>query len=133
MRRAQRFPPQPSAVAAARRFAAEVLSGRDPELIEAGQLMISELTTNCVRHAEGGFEVTIALSGEEVRVDVRDYSPGQPAMQSPRTDAPSGRGLRIVDVLSRRWGVRHEAAGKTVWFTLADPSRTPTPGPNPPR
>jgi hypothetical protein len=43
-------------------------------------------------------------------------------MRSPSPEDVSGRGLRIVDLLAARWGVRYDAnAGKTVWFTLTAP------------
>ena len=42
-------------------------------------------------------------------------------MRSPKPTDPSGRGLKIIDMLSAEWGVDHRAAaGKTVWFTVAD-------------
>ncbi len=42
-------------------------------------------------------------------------------MRSPRPTDPSGRGLKIIDMLSAEWGVDHRAAtGKTVWFVVPD-------------
>ncbi len=42
-------------------------------------------------------------------------------MRSPEPTDPSGRGLKIIDMLSARWGVEPEPAeGKTVWFTISD-------------
>jgi hypothetical protein len=59
-----------------------------------------------------------------VRVEVRDTASGQPAMRSPGPEDTSGRGLRIVDMLAARWGVRYASGeGKTVWFTLTEPAR----------
>jgi hypothetical protein len=48
-------------------------------------------------------------------------------MRSPSPEDVSGRGLRIVDLLAARWGVRYDAdAGKTVWFTLTAPRSAET-------
>jgi hypothetical protein len=42
-------------------------------------------------------------------------------MRSPKPTDPSGRGLKIIDMLSGGWGVQSEAdEGKTVWFTICD-------------
>ncbi len=38
-----------------------------------------------------------------------------------REDDPAaldGRGLRLLDLLSSRWGVRPDPPGKVVWFEL---------------
>jgi hypothetical protein len=86
--------------------------------------MVSELATNCIRHVKTGFQLTIRRTRREIRVEVTDHGGGTPAMRSPGPDDPTGRGLRIVDMLSERWGVDHERrGGKTVWFTLG-PSTT---------
>lgn len=118
------FDCRPQAVTAARRFVRETLSGEAPELIDAAELMTSELTSNCVRHAGTGFEVSVRTrgGGEEIRVEVRDSGGGQPRALSPGPEEPSGRGLMIVEAMSESWGVEHGGGGKTVWFTLA---RTP--------
>ena len=103
----------------ARRFAAGLVSDGRPELRETIELMVSELATNCVRHVNASFEVSIERNGDSYHVEVRDEGGGRPAMRSPSPEDVSGRGLRIVDLLAARWGVRYDAnAGKTVWFTL---------------
>ena len=52
-------------------------------------------------------------------------------MRSPKPTDASGRGLKIVDMLSARWGVQSRAtAGKTVWFMISDagaPAGEPSP------
>lgn len=106
----------------ARRFASGLVTGGPPELRETIELMVSELATNCVRHVNASFEVSVERSGDSYHVEVRDEGGGRPAMRSPSPEDVSGRGLRIVDLLAARWGVRYDAdAGKTVWFTLTAP------------
>lgn len=121
MKGVRNFECQPQAVTAARRFIRETLSGQDADVIDAAELMTSELTSNCVRHAGTGFEVSVRTrgEGEEIRVEVRDNGGGQPRALSPGPEEPSGRGLMIVQALSESWGVERGDGGKTVWFTLA--------------
>ncbi len=124
MRRTRTFPADPQSVPAARRFATEALADTPLEARQAVELMVSELATNCIRHVKTSFHLTIRRTPEEIRVEVEDRGGGTPTMRSPGPDEPSGRGLRIVDMLSERWGVDHKTpGGKTVWFTL---TRTPT-------
>jgi anti-sigma regulatory factor (Ser/Thr protein kinase) len=119
MRRTRAFPADRQSVTAARRFATEVLVGTPSDLLESVELMVSELATNCVRHVKTTFELMILRTAQEIRVEVTDHGGGIPAMRSPGPEDPSGRGLRIVDMLSERWGVAHRSIpGKTVWFTL---------------
>jgi anti-sigma regulatory factor (Ser/Thr protein kinase) len=115
---ARRFRCQPEAVTAARRFVRDVLSDRPPELVDAAELMASELATNCVRHANTGFEMTIHSDGQ-IRVEVRDTGEGRPRLLSPTPREISGRGLRIVAAMSDAWGVIPASNGKAVWFTLS--------------
>jgi anti-sigma regulatory factor (Ser/Thr protein kinase) len=95
-----------------------VLRGHPPAHVDAVELMVSELATNSVKHAHSDFKVSISDSRGEIRVEVRDTGRGQPVLRFPAPTEPSGRGLRIVEVLSRAWGTVDSPHGKTVWFTL---------------
>jgi two-component sensor histidine kinase len=92
------------------------------EGVELVALMLSELATNAVQHARTEFVVDITLTREasryRVRVGVTDQSPDLPVLPEPATDAPHGRGLRIVESLADAWGIeiRRGHPGKTVWF-----------------
>jgi anti-sigma regulatory factor (Ser/Thr protein kinase) len=124
MRRMRTFPAIPQSVHAARRFATDTLSTSPASTVEAVELMVSELATNCIRHERTSFHITILGSTQEIRVEVTDSGSGTPTMRSPGPDEPSGRGLQIVDMLSDSWGVEPEnPSGKTVWFTM--PAATP--------
>jgi serine/threonine-protein kinase RsbW len=114
------FSRAPESVGAARRFATEALAHTTAEVIDAVELMVSELATNCIRHANSAFDMTLVHSHDEIRVEVTDRSVGTPTMRSPGPEEPTGRGLQIVNLLSERWGVEHRlATGKTVWFTIS--------------
>jgi anti-sigma regulatory factor (Ser/Thr protein kinase) len=126
MTRARNFRCRPEAVPAARRYVREQLQGQSDAVVEAAELMASELATNCVRHAGTDFELAVR-KGAEVRVEVRDTGGGRPVPRSPGAHDPSGRGLRIVEAMSDAWGVIDGADGKTVWFSLRDAARVPAP------
>ena len=121
MKHERTFPHEPESVPAARRFATGVLRGVSADTLEVVELMVSELATNCIRHTDSGFELSITRKGGDIRVEATDGAGGRPQMRSPKPTDPSGRGLKIIDMLSSEWGVdHHPAIGKTVWFTVAD-------------
>jgi anti-sigma regulatory factor (Ser/Thr protein kinase) len=122
MRQARRFDCQAESVAGARHFVRDILSEEPREIVEAAELMTSELATNCVRHAHSDFELAIHRSRDEIRVEVSDQGEGQPVMRSPTPREQSGRGLRIVQELAEDWGITPLPNGKLVWFCL--PVRT---------
>jgi anti-sigma regulatory factor (Ser/Thr protein kinase) len=113
----RRFRCQPGSVSAARRFVRDTLNGQPPAIMDAAELMTSELTANCVRHAHTDFELAIESHGQ-IRVEVHDSGPGEPRLLSPARGALTGRGLQIVDTLADEWGVTALEDGKAVWFTL---------------
>lgn len=104
-----------------------LLSGVSPDTLEAIELMVSELATNCVRHTNSGFELSITRAGGDIRVEATDGAGGTPTMRSPKPTEPSGRGLKIIDMLSQTWGVEDRSGkGKTVWFMVADTAASAT-------
>jgi anti-sigma regulatory factor (Ser/Thr protein kinase) len=105
-------------VPAARRFVRDVLSDHSRKVVEAVELMATELATNSVQHAKTAFELTIHDGQGQIRIEVRDTGPGRPVPQSPTPRERRGRGLRIVEAMSDSWGVDPGSQGKTVWFTV---------------
>ncbi|RXS70919.1 ATP-binding protein [Streptomyces sioyaensis] len=97
------------------------------EHVEIAELLVSELVTNAVQHAWGPLQLRMSHSPVDrtLRCDVADGCPAAPPADRPpaRADEDHGRGLHLVDQLSTRWGARHTAAGKTVWFELRTPGR----------
>lgn len=123
MKQTRRFPREAKSVGAARRFATDLLAGAPAATLDAVELMVSELATNCIRHADAPFEITISRSRDRIRVEVTDDAGGTPTMRSPGPEDPTGRGLRIVEMFSEAWGVeRRAASGKSVWFLVALPN-----------
>lgn len=124
MRRTRRFPNAPESVPSARRFAREALRAAPEDTRDAVALMTSELASNCIRHTDSGFALTIIRSAAEIRVEATDDGGGAPTIRTPGPSDPHGRGLQILDMLAASWGFHAlPAGGKTVWFALA--SRAP--------
>ncbi|MBP2367051.1 ATP-binding protein [Pseudonocardia parietis] len=90
-------------------------------------LVLHELVANGVDHARTPMRLTADVHDGAVRVAVRDGSatPGREQPLDP--SAARGRGLQIVSAVSRRWGVRRHAAGKTTWAEIGPPTAAPRP------
>lgn len=102
------------------RVAASGVAGSANQVIE---LLTGEVVANAVVHGpeHGRVRVTVRIDPRGVRVGVTDESPARPRVQHPAPTAVSGRGMALVEALSRSWGVDvHDGEGKTVWF-LVDP------------
>ena len=83
-------------------------------------LVISELLSNALRHAAPlpGSKIRVAwrVDPGSVQVSVSDGgAPTVPELGEPTQGATGGRGLRIVEKLSSRWGTSTSEEGTTVW------------------
>lgn len=112
-----------SAPAEARHRVTDALSARvDSGTLEQLELLVSELVTNVVRHANSSpgdcLSLELHLRGDDVRVEVADCV-GELFDPTPAPDPERGRGygLFLVENLSRRWGVKRDD-GTRVWFEL---------------
>ena len=111
------FPADLTAAAMARRFVID--SGVVPApSIDDVVLLVSELATNAVKHAEArSIGIKIRRTGNTLRIDVVDDGPG---FEDPTATPPqigSGMGLRLVQRLASRWGIDSDEL-TTVWFEL---------------
>lgn len=105
--------------AKARRAAADVVAQLHLEPIgDDLALVVSELVTNAVRHAEPPVRLEIQADDDRVTVAVADGSPGRPVARPAAEDAEGGRGLPMIDLLAAETGVRPSPPGKTVWAAL---------------
>jgi hypothetical protein len=109
-----------TSAAAGRQFVCDATADLPSEIREQLVLMVSELATNSLVHAATGFEICIDRFDSRIRVEVTDVGGGQPALRSPGSREPHGRGLQIVKALSDSWGTSQmsDRVGKTVWFEL---------------
>jgi anti-sigma regulatory factor (Ser/Thr protein kinase) len=122
------LPCAPASVAVARhRLTADLLAaGIFDAAVGDAALVVSELLTNSILHAHplpgARLQVTWVLDGGSIEVTVSDGGgPTRPHALRPSTSTLGGRGLGIVEHLSRTWGVRADDLGLTVWAVLAAP------------
>ncbi|MBV6699384.1 ATP-binding protein [Kitasatospora aureofaciens] len=96
------------------------LTGGEP-YVAVGELVLSELVTNAVRHARAPRDrrlwVRFELSPGVLRIEVHDASSVRPTVRRAGGDDEAGRGLWLVEQLSQRWGCcpRAGGIGKAVW------------------
>jgi anti-sigma regulatory factor (Ser/Thr protein kinase) len=118
----------PAGLRAARDFVRDVMLrwGVETRAANAALDVAHELVTNAVRHGHGPVTLVLALDDGAVVVTVADASP-EPARRLPYRSGISerGLGLRLVSQLSREWGQRPAATGKSVWAAV--PLRPPRP------
>lgn len=114
------LPPEARSVPRARRWVAGRLSdiGREP-LLDAVELLTTEVVTNAVLHAGSAVRVELSRTAGGVRVTVADASV-VPVRRGrvPTPTATTGRGSLLLDALSARWGCSVVEGGKVVWFEL---------------
>lgn len=117
-RRQQRFAGRPEDVHAVRMLVhgAATDAGVDGD---AAMLAVSEMATNVVRHAGTPFVVTAFVGSGRLRVELSDGSAILPAVAHiVREDSEHGRGMRIIEAVTARWGADLHPDGKLVWFEI---------------
>lgn len=87
--------------------------------LDDATLVIDELVTNAVLHAGTEIEVMLNVLPGRLRLAVADQAPPVPMGRSAHRDDENGRGLALVEALSRRWGViPRRPDGKVVWAVI---------------
>jgi PAS domain S-box-containing protein len=109
------LPADPAVVAEARKQVAAQLAdwGLDDAEFVTG-LVVSELVTNAIRHAESPIQLRL-IRDRTLICEVSDGSSTAPHLRKARAFDEDGRGLLLVAQLTERWGTRHTAHGKTIW------------------
>jgi anti-sigma regulatory factor (Ser/Thr protein kinase) len=132
-----RLAAEPVSVSGARRFVADGLASWGmTELVENATVCVSELATNAALHSESTFmEVAMRPLEGGVQINVEDDGITPAEAVAPREMFPeagdegvlplddeptTGRGLAIVSILAREWGVERTARGKRVWCHITD-------------
>jgi serine/threonine-protein kinase RsbW len=122
--------PDPRNVGTARDLLLKTLAdwGRD-ELADKALLVLSELLTNAVRHADAprGREVETRFmrTGEGARIEVHDATERRPVRRIAGVDSAGGRGLLLVNAVADTWGcLPRKGGGKVVWAQINAVSRT---------
>ncbi|MBT2421925.1 ATP-binding protein [Streptomyces sp. ISL-22] len=133
---ALRLPHDPRAARVARMTVRSVLASHGrPEIVEAVELLTSEMVTNTYLHTNGPASLRLtALADGRLRVGVWDSHPRIPAPfgRPPHDHVPlapthvdRGRGLRLVQEYADCWGACPSErgtfdprAGKLLWFEV---------------
>jgi anti-sigma regulatory factor (Ser/Thr protein kinase) len=117
-----RYRRDPQSVALARRNAVQAYAAYpwiDGSLVA---LLVSEVVTNAVLHADGSHFYVLCHSPSpvdgSVQVEVHDRSSSLPHRRQATDQDENGRGLALLDLLAARWRTERTASGKTLVFTL---------------
>jgi anti-sigma regulatory factor (Ser/Thr protein kinase) len=103
-----------------------------PDIAETAELIVSELVTNAVRYAGEPAGITqhphrtavslIALSlrnfSEVLLIEVYDADSNPPILSSVDDSAENGRGLMLVDALSKEWSYSFPPGGGKIVYCL---------------
>ena len=81
-------------------------------------LVTSEMATNALVHAESPFRISVARSGNAIKLTIQDATSRSPHMRKFDTRSARGRGMGIVAALSSSWGCDVGPRGKIVWANL---------------
>ena len=117
----------PYAVTAARLALSDLDSHLEASIAFDVRLLVSELVTNSVKHAQvtedDSIMLGVKIADDVVRVEVRDAGPGfEPPPTIAPDDSDEGWGLFLVEQLADEWGV--EPDRQTVWFRIDCAKRT---------
>jgi PAS domain S-box-containing protein len=109
------LPADPAVVADARaRTARQLAAWGIPEITFTTELLVSELVTNAIRHAQPPIQLRIILDGA-LSCEVFDGSSTAPHPRRADRYDEDGRGLMLVAQLAERWGTRYTGTGKIIW------------------
>lgn len=124
-------PGQSEHVRTARSFTALALGDRQADT-DTVVLLVSEMVTNSIQHSgshRDGGTITVALFAIPggIRAEITDEGGATvPTLQAGSREsaltAERGRGLRLVDTLSTRWGHCRDGVGTVTWFELVTPA-----------
>lgn len=120
--RAERLLPSTyESVAHARTIAIGLLAsaGLSADCTDDVSMVVSELVTNAIRHTGGtAFHLSASVQDRVVRVAVSDCSKELPMRMVDSDEHEGGRGIAVVEALSKEWGATLLPLGKTVWATI---------------
>jgi anti-sigma regulatory factor (Ser/Thr protein kinase) len=101
----------------------------DDHIVDEAILLVSEIVSNSVRHADldrtDTIEVHVRGTPSLLRIEVIDPGPGFDADELPPPNGAGGWGLHLLDALATRWGVQRDHVTR-VWFELAFSERRGT-------
>lgn len=95
-----------------------LLETNDSDMRDMATLLTSEVVTNALIHTTGVVTLSIQCKPGWVRIEVSDESNKEPQHKKVELTSTGGRGIELVDTISKDWGVNSHHDGKTVWFEL---------------
>lgn len=124
----------------ARRLTAAVLGAWQiaTETVDTAELLVSELVTNAIKMAGPGpgqlagswpddaerIRLTLRLLPGRIVIEVFDNDPNPPILADADTYAENGRGLLLVDALSKEWSYFFPpSGGKVVYCVISTESQ----------
>lgn len=125
------LPARPASAAGARKLTRDRLDVWKVrgDLRDTATLVVSELVTNAVVHTASTRVVCeLRRLDQLLRIAVQDQGrPGDGPRLRPASDDEHGRGLFLVDALSRAWGSHdaEDASGRIVWAELGPGAEQP--------
>ena len=113
------IPASPEAPARARTAVAEVLGAGHPRL-EAAMLATSEIVSNAIQHGEldPGDSILLEIDRPRGRTRVTVSHPGTFSGTHRSEPGPGGWGLKIVNRVSRHWGIDRDRDRVRAWFEI---------------
>ncbi|MET7476740.1 ATP-binding protein [Streptomyces sp. NPDC005648] len=122
----QRLSATPRGARLARHLAAAQLAAwghpHHTDANDTAQHLVAELAANAVTHGRvpgRDFELRLLLlPGPTLRVEVSDPRADRRLRFLDQPDSEHGRGLILVTLLARTWGVAERTVGKTVWAEI---------------
>jgi chemotaxis response regulator CheB len=104
----------------ARRFVRETFADWGvSRAVDDALIVVSELVTNAITHADSPCQVRLSIDETSVRVEVFDEGAGTPDPQPASSTSEHGRGLHLITALTAAWGIQQiPDDGKIVWAEL---------------
>jgi anti-sigma regulatory factor (Ser/Thr protein kinase) len=93
------------------------------DAVENAELMVSEIVTNALIHADSAVAISLREREDHIHVEVEDWDVSPPipsglsAEEGESETRETGRGLLIVAALGD-WGVYRRPHGKAVWINI---------------
>ncbi|MFD9871207.1 ATP-binding protein [Streptomyces niveus] len=119
--RTETMPCEPESARRARLLVSAILNTWGiGELADVGVQVVAELVNNAIDHTRCRVVRVLVTRPAEgvVRIGVADNCKEAPEMRVLDDDSEEGRGLFLVDAMSRRWGCDRKRRGKVVWAEL---------------
>ena len=124
---------QPSEISRARELARKALTDWGlADHTDLAELIVSELTTNALRHGSGPITVHLSYASDrDLWLEVHDHGHGRPILRKTTADDEQGRGLALLDALmDLHGGIRGMAddpsnPGKTIYVALSPIAHQP--------